>query len=360
MSRYTRRRALESLGGLAAASPLAQAQKLAGEPEGRIAPRAEVINLFEMEEMAKRTLPGRAYALVAGGDRAAFDRMTFRPRMMVDVQNIDLTMNLFGEKQFAPILVAPVSEQNRFHPEGEVATVRGVGAAKAITVVSSRSSQPLEKILGAAKTSVWYQAYPEADMAAVRAGIDRAVKAGCKAVVVTVDTPYRPVGADGPPTPANLKAMGNPHLDWAMIDRLRQGLTVPFLVKGVMNAQDAQTAVQHGVQGIVVSNHGSPAASGIATPVEVLPAVVDAVGGKVPVLADGGIRRGTDALKALAFGATAILIGRPVMWGLGAYGSDGVQSVLSMLQSELARTMGLCGVPKLSDIGRSVVKIHLR
>jgi 4-hydroxymandelate oxidase len=359
MSRFTRRRALESLGSLLAASPLLQGQELVGEPPVRIVPRAELVNVFEVEAVAKRKLPGNVYSMIAGGDRRAFDRITFRPRMLVDVRQLDLTAELFGEKLFTPILAGPVADQRQFHPEGELATVRGAASAKTVMVVSSRSSDPIEKIAGQAKTSLWYQVYPEPDVNALRARVQEAVAAGCKAVCLTVGTTYHPAG-DGPPNPARLKAMGSPKIDWAMIDQLRQGIKVPFLLKGIMSPEEAQTAVQRGVQGIVVSNHGGLASSGLAAPIEMLPSIADAVGGRAPILIDGSFRRGTDVLKALALGARAVLIGRPVLWGLSAYGADGVQTVLGMLQSELARSMGLCGKVNIAAIDRSLVKIHLR
>jgi 4-hydroxymandelate oxidase len=345
MSRFTRRRALGSLGSWLAASPLVQGQELIGEPPGRIAPRAELVNLFEVEAMAKRKLPGAVYSTIAGGDRKAFDRMTFRPRMLIDVQKLDLSTALFGETLFAPILVGPIADQQQFHPEGELAAARGAAAAKTLMVVSSRSSQPIEKIAAEAKTGLWYQVYPEPDMLAVRARVHQAVQAGCKAVCLTVGAPLRP-----PQT----------KIDWSTIDQLRKGLTVPFLLKGIMSPEEAQAAIRNGVQGLVVSNHGDLLSNGLAAPIEMLPSIADAVGGKAPILIDGSFRRGTDVLKALALGAQAVMIGRPVMWGLGAYGADGVQTVLGMLQSELARSMGLAGRPNIKAIDRGLVKIHLR
>ncbi len=360
MSPFTRRRALESLGSLIAASPLLQGQELIGEPPGRIAPRLEVVNVFEIEAVAKRKLSGAAYSKISGSDRKAFERMTFRPRMLIDVQQLDLTTELFGEKLFAPILVGPMADQQQFHPEGELATVRGAASAKTAMVVSGRSSQPIEKIVAEAKTSLWYQVYPEPDMNAVQTRVQHAVKAGCKAVCLTVGTPYWPAGIDGPPNPSRLKAMGSPKVDWSTIDQLRQTVKVPFVLKGIMSPEEAQAAVQKGIQGIVVSNHGGLFSTGLAAPIDMLPSIVDAVGGRVPVLIDGSFRRGTDVLKALALGARAVLIGRPVVWGLSAYGAEGVQTVLGMLQSELARNMGLCGKSNIAAVDRTLVKIHLR
>jgi isopentenyl diphosphate isomerase/L-lactate dehydrogenase-like FMN-dependent dehydrogenase len=148
-------------------------------------------------------------------------------------------------------------------------------------------------------------------------------------------------------------------LNWNVIDQLRQGLSVPFVLKGIMTPEEAEAAVKHGVQGIVVSDYGGLLSKGMAPAIEVLPSIVEAVGGRVPVLVDGSFRRGSDIFKALAFGATAVMIGRPAMWGLAAYGADGVQSVIEMLQTDLGRDLGQCGTPTLKLISRAHVKVHL-
>jgi isopentenyl diphosphate isomerase/L-lactate dehydrogenase-like FMN-dependent dehydrogenase len=357
---FSRRRALEGFGLLLAGSPLLRAQELAGEPPGRIPPRGELVNVFEVESMAQRKLAATVYAAIAGSDRRAFDRMTFRPRMLIDVRDMDLTAELFGDKMFAPILVGPASHQQRFHPEGELATVRGAAAAQTVMVVSGRSSVPLDRIAAQAKSPLWYQLYPEADVTAARARVQQAVKAGCRAICLTVGAPYQPAGAEGPPNPSRLPALGYPAMDWSWVDRLRQRITVPLVLKGIMNPEEAETAVKRGAQGIVVSSHGGRFASGLAASIEMLPSIADAVGGKVPLLIDGSFRRGTDILKALALGARAVLVSRPPLWGLAAYGAEGVQTVLAMLQSELARSMGLAGRPNLAAIDRSLVQIHRR
>lgn len=333
----TRRQLLAMFGSLLPAQDI---PKLIGEPPGRIAPREELVNTYEFEATAQRKLDSATYTTIAGGDRTALDRITFRPRMLVNVTNLDLTVELFGEKMFAPILVGPASRLQRVHPEGEVALVRGAAAAKAVAVISSRSSSPIDQIAAQTKTSLWYQVFPEPDLSAVRTRLQQAVKAGCKAVCVTVGMP--------------------PGLDWSGIDRLRQGLGVPVLLKGIMTPEEARTAVQRGAQGIIVSNHGGRFVPGLTAPIDVLASIVDAVGGKAPVLIDGGFRRGTDIMKAVALGAQAVLITRPVLWGLAAYGADGVQSVVEMLQTEMARNMGLAGKPTLKALDRSMLKIHRR
>jgi isopentenyl diphosphate isomerase/L-lactate dehydrogenase-like FMN-dependent dehydrogenase len=310
--------------------------------ETALTPRADLANVLEAEVVARRRLAPDVFSMIAGGDRSFFERITFRPRMMVNTTALDLSVELFGEKLFAPILVGPAARQQMFHAEGELAMVRGAAAAKTLVVVSGDSSFPIEKIAAEAKTILWYQVFPDADANAVRGRAQQAVKAGCKAVCVTV-------GANG---------RGVAHLSWNMIDQIRRGLGVPVVLKGVMTAEDAKEAVKRGIEGMIVSNYGGLLSKGLVSPMEMLPSITDAVGGKVPVLVDGGFRRGSDILKALAFGARAVLVSRPALWGLAAYGADGVQTVLEMLQTELGRSASQCGKVNVKAIDRSVVKVH--
>jgi isopentenyl diphosphate isomerase/L-lactate dehydrogenase-like FMN-dependent dehydrogenase len=298
----------------------------------RAAPLEELVNAFEFETAARRKLDPARSAELAGSDRAGFDRITFRPRMMVDTTHLDLTVNLFGQSLFAPLLVGPVSEQKRFHPEGELAMARGASAAQAAMVISCRSSYPLDQIAAQAKTAIWYQVYPAPAMVAQAR---EAVKHGCQAVCLTLE-----------PSPRSA--------DWSAVGRLSDALSVPLLVKGIRSPEAAQTALQHGAQGIMVSNYNG------ASPIDVLPRIADAVARKAPILVDGGFRRGSDILKALALGATAVLLARPVMWGLAAYGAEGVQRLIEMLQTELARDLAMCGRANLESLDRSVVALHRR
>ena len=334
MSNYqlNRRRALQALGAWAAASPKLHGQQPAGEPDGRVTPLGEFVNVLEFEPMAKRKLPDAVFSTIAGGDRADMERCTFRPRLMVDTSKLNLTTELFGERMFAPILVGPASSQQKIHPDGELAMVRGGAAAKAVTVISSLASQPIEAIVGAAKGPIWYQVFvgPEA-----RRQAEKAVGLGCKVLLITVSTP----------------------IDWMAIDKIRQGLKVPVVVKGIMNPADAGTAVKRGVQGIVISNYraaASPSAFWMLAP------IADALGGRIPILIDGGFRRGTDILKALILGAQAVMVTRPVLWGLAGYGADGVQSVMEMLQTELARNMIMIGAVTPRELKRDMIRIHSR
>jgi isopentenyl diphosphate isomerase/L-lactate dehydrogenase-like FMN-dependent dehydrogenase len=286
--------------------------------------------------MAQRSLSAAAFAEIAGSDRSALERITFRPRMMVNTTQLNLTTELFGQSLFAPILVGPTGEQKRFHPEGELATVRGASAAKTAMVISGHASYPIKEIAAQSATTLWYQVHPEPDTDAQRRRIDEAVELGCKALCITIGG-----------------------TDWSAIDRLRQGLRVPIVLKGIMSPEEARAAIGKGIDGIVVSSHGGQA-SGMAVPIEVLPAIAAAVAGKAPILIDGSFRRGADILKALALGARAVLLGRPPLWALAAYGAAGVQAMLEMLQTELARDMAMCGKPNLKALDPSVVRIHAR
>jgi 4-hydroxymandelate oxidase len=332
----------------AGAAPLLQ-PRTASRGQPRLPPLAELVNPLEFEDAARTALDPAAFAMVAGGDRQSFDLMTFRPRMFVDSAPLDLTIELLGEELFAPVLVSPIAGQRQFHAEGELATVQGAAAAKTPVVISSRSSYTFGEIAARAQTPLWYQAYLERDTGWVRSGIQQAVAAGCRAVCLTAgDQP-----PDRPP-----RAAAAPRPNWKSLERLRPGVSVPVLLKGVLSGADARTAVDSGVAGIIVSNGGLAGAR--PAPMEVLAAVVDAVGGRVPVLIDGSFRRGTDAIKALALGARAILVGRPVMWGLAAYGADGVHAVLTMLQTEIARNLINIGKPTIPMLDRTVVALHSR
>lgn len=342
MRPLTRRQALAGYASLLAA-PLAHAQENIGEAPGRIPPVQDLVNAGEFESVAERKLDSRSFAEIAGTDRRALDRITLRPRMMVDTTKMDLSSTLFGQSLFTPILVGPTAQQKRYHPEGELAMVRGASAAKAAMVVAGQSSYPIEEIAAAAKMPLWYQVYLEPDIAEVRVRVQKAVAAGCKVLCISLSSEAPTAG-----------------VDYAAIDRLRQGLSVPVVLKGVMSPAEAQKAIAIGAQGIIVSNYSPRPITGLASPIEVLPAIADAVGGRIPILMDGSIRLGSDVLKALALGAKAVLLARPALWGLAAYGEPGVQSVIELIQSSFARDMAMCGKVTLKDLDRSVVAIHRR
>jgi 4-hydroxymandelate oxidase len=357
--KVSRRQALGSVGaivaGAAAGSKIASGQtpttprdRAPWDPLPavvRIAPREDLVNILEFEEEAKKKLPPATFALIAGGDRALLERITLRPRMNIPTIDMDLSVSLFGETHFTPIIVAPIADQKRFHPDAELATAKGAAAGKALMIVSSRSSVPLADIAAAATPSFWYQVY--ATDAPAKSQVQDAIRAGAKAIVITVGASH---AAGARPATAS-------SIDWSAVDSIKQGVTVPVIAKGISTPAEATAALQHNVQAIVASNFGGLLASKDAM-ILALPTIIDAVGGKVPVLTDGSFRRGTDIIKALAFGAQGVLLGRPVMWGLAAYGEAGVRSVVEMAQTELARYMGMCGRPNLKSLDRTVVKVH--
>ena len=350
----TRRQALSAAGAMLAGSqiapgPTAPAPGVQPVAErAGVAPRAELVNTQEYEEQARLKLAPAVYSLIAGGDREGFDRITIRPRVLVDTLGLDLSVTLFGEQHFAPIVLGPVADQKRFHADGELATVKGASAARAVTMISSRSSVPLQEIAAETGPSLWYQVF--AGDPAARRQIQDAVNAGCTAICITAGAAPAASGTRRSATAAKI--------DWSAVDALKRGLTVPVMVKSITAPETAQVALQHGVDGIIVSNYSGLPGAVTDSVVLTLPAIVDAVGGKVPVLVDGSFRRGTDILKALAFGARGVLVARPAMWGLAAYGADGVQGIVEMLQTELARYMAMCGRSHLKMLDRSLLRLH--
>ena len=324
--------------------PGAQREPWSGAPPNdRLAPVLELVNVPEFEAMARLKLTPDRFESIAGGDRGSFDRMTFRQRLMVYAMELDLTTRLFDYDMFAPIIVGPVGNQSALHPDGELATARGASDAKAVMVATRQSDKPIDQVVAASSEPVWYQIYagdPGAEDDAARA-----VEAGCRAVCVTV-------GADIDRQPAPF--------DWDAIGRLGSAVDVPVVAKGILRVDDARAALDQGARGLVVSNHGGMLPSGNALAIDVLPEIADAVGDQAPVLVDGSFRRGTDVLKGLALGATAVMVARPPMWGLTAYGAEGVQVVLEILQTELARNMASSGRPTIAMIDRELVRFDSR
>jgi 4-hydroxymandelate oxidase len=308
-------------------------------PSPVLVPRGDLVDVLEYEPQARLALGPVRVAPILGSDRSVTDRITLRPRMNIPTLNLDLTSALFGDQHFTPIIVGPIADQKRFHAEGEVATARGASAANAAMVVSSDSSLPLASIAQAATTPLWLQVHATSPM--VKDVLAEAGAAKARAVIVTVNA--------GPSAA---------HIDWAAVGAVVKATSLPVIVKGITRPEDAKEAVARGARGVVVSNwHGGNVAALPGTLLLVAP-IVQAVGDQVPVLVDGSFRRGTDILKALAFGAKGVLIGRPVMWGLAAYGADGVQGVVEMLQTELARYMCMCGRPSLAAVDPSLVRVH--
>jgi 4-hydroxymandelate oxidase len=332
------------------------------------------LTVSEYEPLAQaRVHPGAwdYYAGAAGAkitlreNRAAFARIGLRPRVLVDVSQCDLATAALGTPVSMPILVAPSAAHGYALPEGECATARGAGAARTLMVVSTESTRTLEEIAQAATGPLWFQLYIYREARPLAESlIRRAEAAGYRALVLTVDAPRwwrwdtRPAQEPPPLPDGNLPAgfHADPmSLTWEDVDWLRGLTALPLVLKGVLTAEDAALAVAHGAAAIVVSNHGGRALDGVPASIEALPEVVAAVGGRCEVYLDGGIRRGTDVLKAVALGARAVLVGRPILWGLAARGEAGVRHVLDLLRAELELAMALAGRPTLASIDRSLV-----
>ncbi len=337
-----RREALTAFVTWLGSSPCLRADR--GTPP-RIAPPDELANVTEFEDAARRKLGAAAFARIADGDRGALDRITFRPRMMVSTMGLDLSLDLLGQTMFAPILVGPASRQHQVYPEGEAATATGAAAARALIVTAEESGTPLAETARAAQPC-WRQFYPDADVDHLLARIAEARRGGCTAACLTV-------GEAG----ARERLAG---YGWERIERLCGLAGLPLVLKGIMHPDDAAEAAKRGVEAIVVSTHGARRRAGTADPITALPAIAEAVAGRIPILIDGGIRRGGDVLKALALGATAALVCRPALWGLAAYGAHGVRQVIELLQTELARDMVQLGAETLRDIRRDHVRVHRR
>jgi 4-hydroxymandelate oxidase len=348
--------------------------------------------LTDFEPLARAKMSAIAYEYLAGGaadeitlhaNREVFDRMRLMPRILLDVSKIDTRTTVLGEQLQTPIIVAPVAYHKLFHSDGELATAQGAGEAGVKMVLSSFSTVSVEEVAARAKTPLWFQLYVQPDRGFTRELVARAEAAGCRALCVTVDTP---VGGcrnreersgfclpDGLSCP-NLSALksGTPmtghrpggrsiysvlfdaKLSWKDIEWIRSFATVPVLLKGVLNPDDADKSVQVGAAGIIVSNHGSRNLDTLPATLDALPGVVDRVAGRIEVLLDGGIRRGTDVVKALALGAKAVLIGRPYIYGLAVSGAEGVTRVLEILRDEFEIAMALTGRTSVSQLDNSI------
>jgi 4-hydroxymandelate oxidase len=354
------------------------------------------INISDYEPLARERMEPSAWDYYRSGSddevtlretRAAYERIQLRPRMLVDVSTCDLATTVLDTPVSMPILVAPTAYHRLANDEGECATARGAGSAGTLMVVSTLATQPVEDVAQAATGPLWFQLYVYRDRAVSESLARRAEASGCRALVLTVDTPRLgrrerdirngfglPPGlhlanfaggyADEPtmkPGESGLAAYANSLFDtsltWEAVDWLRSVTSLPVLLKGILTAEDAHLAIEHGAAGIIVSNHGGRQLDGVPPTIVALPEVVDAVAGRCEVYLDGGIRRGTDVLKALALGARAVLVGRPVLWGLAARGEEGVRHVLDLLRIELALVMALSGRPTLASIDRSLVRL---
>ena len=358
---------------------------------GPIAAESEPVSLSDYETLARDRAPKMAFEYISGGaadeitlkwNRESYDKIRLRPRIFVDVSKLDTRVKLFDQELPFPILLAPTAYHRLVHPEGELATARGAGAAGATMVAGMLATTPIEEIAKAATGTLWFQTYILKDRGFTRDLIQRAEGVGCKALCITSDSPVvgvrnRDARANFSLPPnlerANLRGLmrtgGNlrppdgdiytPILDasltWKEIDWLRSFARIPVILKGVLNPDDAELAVKSGASGIIVSNHGARNLDTVPPTIEILPDVVERVAGRIPVLCDSGIRRGTDVLKALALGANAVLIGRPYLYGLSVGGDSGVTRVINILKNEFKVAMALSGRPTIASVDRSVI-----
>ncbi|MFI8745461.1 alpha-hydroxy acid oxidase [Pseudomonas sp. NPDC077186] len=354
---------------------------------------AEIAALADYERFARERLSEQAWAYLAGGaadeltladNRAAFDRLRLRSRVLRDLSGGNTRLRLFGQDFDHPIFLAPVAYQQLAHPDGELASVLAAGAVGAGMLVSTQASVELETIAAAAQAPLWFQLYLQPDRDFTAALVRRAEAAGYQALVLTVDAPVsgvrnreqragfalptgveavnlrgmRPLQAQPDPDARSL-LLGGPLLaaapTWADLAWLRGLTRLPILLKGIMSGADAEQALAAGMDGLIVSNHGGRSLDGLPATIEALPEVAAAVRKQVPLLLDGGIRRGSDVLKALALGADAVLVGRPYVFGLAAAGAVGVAHVLQMLRGELEVAMALTGCRDLAAIGGETI-----
>ena len=353
----------------------------------------DAINVFDFRDVARKTLPPAHYGYMATGvdgdetlraNRKGFGHFDLRARRLVDESSVDTGVELLGERWDTPIVLAPAGSQKAFHPDGEMAAARASTALGHHQILSTVTTTSVEDVNAVRNRPVWFQLYPTSNWSVTQALLRRAEGAGCQALVLTVDLPVdsnretlrRSVKADtrdcstchdaGPTGWFSRKPMfegldvqsiafDTPWMTWDFIGRLRDETDMRILVKGIVRGDDALRCVQYGADGIVVSNHGGRAEASGRSSIESLPEVVAAVAGRVPVLVDGGFRRGTDILKALALGADSICIGRPYLWGMAAFGQAGVEKVLEILRAELQLAMQLHGVPSLADLDSSFV-----
>ncbi len=342
-----------------------------------------IVSLDEFELQAKAVMSHMAYEYVASAaadehslrwNRERYASVMLKPRVLADVATVDMRCTLFGHTHPSPLLLAPTAYQRMSHDDGECATARGAGAAGTTFVVSTATTQPIQAIVANATAPLWFQLYVQSDRTYTRDLVQMVEDAGCTALCVTVDTPTlgvrdRMIRAKFA-LPSHIET---PHLrdvsttyrgvimpdrisiTWRDIEWLRSIARVPVLLKGILAAEDAELAIKSGADGIIVSNHGARNLDTVPATIDALPRVSRQVGGRVPVLVDGGVRRGTDIVKALALGAQAVLIGRPYVFGLAVGGAAGVTRVIDMLRMELELAMKLCGVSSLAAIDASVL-----
>lgn len=346
------------------------------------------VNVAGFERLAAARIDAGPLGYFAGGagdertlrrNVEAFAEWELIPRVLVDVSQVDASVELYGDSLSMPLMVAPVAFQRLVHETGEEGMARGAGAAGTAMCLSTiATATPASVAAAAPDTTRWFQLYCFRDRAVTEALLAEAVESGYRAIALTVDAPYAgrrerdlksgftvdvsapsvqaALGSDRPVSVQEVFDLVDPSLDWDSLAGLAAGCELPILLKGVISPADAELAVEAGAGGLVVSNHGGRQLDGVPATIDVLEAVAEAVAGRIPVLLDGGVRRGTDALVALALGADAVLVGRPALWGLAAGGEEGVRSVLELLRAEIELGLALLGCRDASAVTRAHVR----
>jgi 4-hydroxymandelate oxidase len=377
-----------------ACGPLA-ARAMAQESTPAIASATDALNVMDFEPLAHKALPPAHWGYMATGvdddvtlrmNREAMGHYQLRARRLTGVAKADLRTEVFGVSWDMPIYVSAVGHQKQFHAQGELATARAAKAQKTIQMLSTVTTISVEDVAKALGTAPWYQLYMPSSWEETEKMVRRVEAAGCSVLAWTIDNlagrntetatrlartdtrdclschVVHPIGGSvaqrnrTKPMFAGLSGEMNPvGADWSYVDRLKKMTKMKLVLKGIDTGEDARLALEHGVDGVVVSNHGGRAAETGRGTMDILPEVVDAVGGQIPVFIDGGFRRGTDVFKALAIGARAVGIGRPYIWGLSAFGQAGVERVLEILRAELALTMRQCGVASVAQITQASI-----
>jgi 4-hydroxymandelate oxidase len=383
-----------ALGGVAAFLERDASAQSSQDATDVIKTPAEALNVFDFEEAAHRRVPPGHWAYMTSGvdddatiraNREGFKHIELRPRRLHDADKVDMRVDLFGTTYASPIFTCPTGGEKSIHSDAELAVARAAKARGTLQILSTATSTAVEDVNKALGRPVWYQLYAPTSWDACEKILQRVETAGCTVLALTVDnttgrnseTYYRTRPKDlstctschevkGTDVVVPLRPMYdgldmkgvhtmNPNQDWALVDRIRKFWKGKFLIKGMDTREDARLCLEHGIDGIVVSNHGGRSTETLRPTIEALPEVIEEVKGRIPIFVDGGFRRGTDVFKALAFGAKAVGIGRPMLWGLGAFGQAGVDRVLEIMQGELKLAMAGCGTQTVADINRSYV-----
>jgi isopentenyl diphosphate isomerase/L-lactate dehydrogenase-like FMN-dependent dehydrogenase len=355
----------------------------------------DAINVFDFEPVAFKNVPPAHFGYMASGiddevtlreNREAFNRLVLRPRRLVDVTNIDPSVELFGVKWETPIIIAPTGGNRAFHEDGELAVARAAKARRHLQILSTAASTSVDDVTRERGAPIWFQLYASPSWDVAKALVKRAEAAGCPVVALTVDRVagrnqetftrlrrvdrrvcsdcHGPGAAGSTRTRPNyegidlsgLKGMLSSNLTWDFVRRLKDATRMKVVLKGILTGEDAKLSVDNGVDGIIVSNHGGRGEDSGGATIDALPEIVQAADGRIPILVDGGFRRGTDVVKALALGANGVCIGRPYLWGLGAFGQAGVERVLELMRAEFEVAMRQCGVRSVKELSPAFVR----